>query len=130
MNNTCIENCGHRIHVLFMMYDVYWYCQMKKKERLWKFWKRKDYENFEKRGGVVEKRGGEEETKSMPRAPVVKTKRIQLVFGVSLSTNLVCTSHDITLYLLFTLYIYSNFCNIHVNLFNRGIFVNTKMYIV
>jgi hypothetical protein len=23
------KNCGHRIHVLFMMYDVYWYCQMK-----------------------------------------------------------------------------------------------------
>ena len=49
------KNCGHRIHVLFMMYDVYWYCQMKKNERLWKFWKRNDlYENFEKRG-VVEK---------------------------------------------------------------------------
>ena len=54
------KNCGHRIHVLFMMYDVYWYCQMKKKR---KFWKRNDlYENFEKRG--------EEETKSMPHAPV------------------------------------------------------------
>ena len=64
------KNCGYRIHVLFMMYDVYWYCQMKKKEWLWKFWKRNDlYENFEKRG-VVEKRG-EEETKSMPHAPVV-----------------------------------------------------------
>jgi hypothetical protein len=21
------KNCGHRIHVLIMMYDVYWYCQ-------------------------------------------------------------------------------------------------------
>ena len=64
------KNCGYRIHVLFMMYDVYWYCQMKKKEWLWKIWKRNDlYENFEKRG-VVEKRG-EEETKSMPHAPVV-----------------------------------------------------------
>jgi hypothetical protein len=57
------KNCGHRIHVLFMMYDVYWYCQMKKNEWLWKFWKRNDYENFEKRG-IVEKRG-KEETKSM-----------------------------------------------------------------
>jgi hypothetical protein len=63
------KNCGHRIHVLFMMYDVYWYCQMKKNEWLWKFWKRNDlYENFEKRV-VVEKRG-EEETKYMPHAPV------------------------------------------------------------
>jgi hypothetical protein len=51
------KNCGHRIHVLFMMYDVYWYCQMKKNEWLWTFWKRNDlYEHFEKRGGV-EKRG-------------------------------------------------------------------------
>ena len=64
------KNCGYRIHILFMMYDVYWYCQMKKNERLWKFWKRNDlYENFEKRV-VVEKRG-EEEMKSMPHAPVV-----------------------------------------------------------
>ena len=53
------KNCGHRIHVLFMMYDVYWYCQMKKNEWLWKFWKRNDlYENFEKRGGSREKGGG------------------------------------------------------------------------
>ena len=55
------------------MYDVYWYYQMKKKKN--------DYENFEKGmiymkilkkggGGVVEKRG-EEETKSMPHAPVL-----------------------------------------------------------
>jgi Tfp pilus assembly major pilin PilA len=28
------KNCGHRIHVLFMMYDVYWYCQMKKKRMI------------------------------------------------------------------------------------------------
>ena len=42
--------CGHRIHVLFMIYAVYWYCQMKKNELLWKFWKRNDYDNFEKRG--------------------------------------------------------------------------------
>jgi hypothetical protein len=44
------KNCGHRIHVLFMMYDVYWYCQLKKKRMIvkilkkewfiWKFWKR------------------------------------------------------------------------------------------
>ena len=34
------KNCGHRIHVLFMMYDVYWYCQMKKNDWLWKCWKK------------------------------------------------------------------------------------------
>ena len=54
-----------------MMYDVYWYCQMKKKAN--------DYENFEKgmiymkilkRGGGSREKGGEEETKSMPHAPV------------------------------------------------------------
>ena len=57
------KNCGHRIHVLFMMYDVYWYCQMKKKRMIMKILKSNDlYENFEKRG--------EEETKSMPHAPV------------------------------------------------------------
>jgi hypothetical protein len=44
----------------------------RKNEWLWKFWKRNDlYENFEKKGGVVEKRG-EEETKSMPHAPVIR----------------------------------------------------------
>ena len=42
--------CGLRIHVLFMMYDVYRYCQMKKKRMImkilkkewfiWKFWKK------------------------------------------------------------------------------------------
>ena len=53
------KNCGHRIHVLFMMYDVYWYCQMKKNEWLWFFLKRNDlYENLEKRGGSREKGGG------------------------------------------------------------------------
>jgi hypothetical protein len=31
---------------IIMMYDVYWYCQMKKNEWLWKFWKK---------GGVVER---------------------------------------------------------------------------
>ena len=55
-----------------MMYDVYWYCQMKKKRTImkilkkewfiWKFWK--------KGGGGVEEKRGEEETKSMPHAPV------------------------------------------------------------
>ena len=55
------KKCGHRIHVLFMMYGVYWYRQMKKNEWLWKFWKRNDlYENFEKRGGSREKGGGNE----------------------------------------------------------------------
>jgi hypothetical protein len=42
-----------------MMYDVYWYCQMKKKEWLWNFWKRDDYENFEKRGGGGSREKGE-----------------------------------------------------------------------
>ena len=66
-----VSTVFRRIHVLFMMYDVYWYRQMKKNEWLWKFWKRNDlYENFEKKGGVVEKRG-EEEAKSMPHAPVL-----------------------------------------------------------
>jgi hypothetical protein len=38
----------------------------------WKFWKRNDlYENL-KKGGIVEKRG-EEETKSMPQVPVVRS---------------------------------------------------------
>jgi hypothetical protein len=34
------KNCGHRIDVLFMMYDVYWYCQMKKKRMIMKFFKK------------------------------------------------------------------------------------------
>jgi hypothetical protein len=51
-------NCGHRIRVLFMMYGVYWYCQMKKNEWLWKFGKRNNYENFEKRGGGSREKGG------------------------------------------------------------------------
>jgi hypothetical protein len=34
------KNCGHRIHVLFMMYDVYWYCQMKKKRKIMKILKK------------------------------------------------------------------------------------------
>ena len=55
------KKCGYRIHVLFMMYDVYRYCQMKKK--------RMNMKILKKGGGVVEKRG-EEETKSMPHAPV------------------------------------------------------------
>jgi hypothetical protein len=33
------KKCGHRIHVLFMMYDVYWYCQMKKKRMIMKILK-------------------------------------------------------------------------------------------
>jgi hypothetical protein len=63
------------IHVLFMMYDVYWYCQMKKNDWLWKFWKRNDlYENFEKKGGSREK--GEEEAKCMPHAHVSDMRQI------------------------------------------------------
>ena len=51
------KNCGHRIHVLFMMSTdiVKW----RKNEWLWKFWKRNDlYENVEKRRGSREKGGG------------------------------------------------------------------------
>ena len=47
-----------------MMYDVYWYCQMKKNEWLWKFWKRNDYENFEQKGGRRKRN-------PCPMAPVV-----------------------------------------------------------
>ena len=54
-----------------MMYDVYWYCKMKKKRMIMKILKK---------GGVVEKRG-EEETKSMPHAPVIIIiKYIFLIF--------------------------------------------------
>ena len=53
-----------------MMHDVYWYCQMKKKRMIMKILKKEWFIwKFWKRGGVVEKRG-EEETKSMPYAPV------------------------------------------------------------
>ena len=53
-----------------MMYDVYWYCQMKKKRMIMKILKKEWFIwKFWKKGGVVEKRG-EEETKSMPHAPV------------------------------------------------------------
>ena len=62
------KNCGHRIHVLFMMYDVYCYCQMKKNEWLWKF----------EKTGVVEKRG-KEETKSMPHAHVANFTKTNFV---------------------------------------------------
>ena len=54
------KKCGHRIHVLYYSWcmtstDI---VKWRKNEWLWKFWKRNDlYENFEKRGGVVEKRG-------------------------------------------------------------------------
>ena len=68
------------IHVLFMIYDVYWYCQMKKNEWLWKFWKRNDlYENIEKKGGGVVETRGEEETKSMLHAPVVDNCLFSLI---------------------------------------------------
>ena len=67
------KKCGHRIHVLFMMYDVYWYCKMKKKRMIMKILKKEWFIwKFWKKGGVVEKRG-EEETKSMPHAPVEHT---------------------------------------------------------
>ena len=49
-----------------MMYDVYWYCQMKKNEWLWK------------KVGVVEKMG-EEETKYMPYAPVYKMEKLETI---------------------------------------------------
>ena len=53
-----------------MMYDLYWYCQMKKKRMIMKILKKEWFIwKLKKKGGVVEKRG-EEETKSMPHAPV------------------------------------------------------------
>jgi hypothetical protein len=53
-----------------MMYDVYWYCQMKKKRMIMKILKKEWFKwKLWKKGGVVEKRG-EDETKSMPHAPV------------------------------------------------------------
>ena len=61
------KNCGHRIHVLLMMYDVYWYCQMKKNEWLWKFWKRNDLcENLKKKEGSREKGGGRRKRNPCP----------------------------------------------------------------
>ena len=48
---SSVENCGHRIHVLFMMYDVYWYCQMEKNEWLQKFEKGMIYMKILKKGG-------------------------------------------------------------------------------
>jgi hypothetical protein len=73
MNNTCILcpqffDCIRRHTII-----VKW----RKNEWLWKFLKRNDlYENFEKRGGSRER--GEEETKSMPHAPVLQTKQIYI----------------------------------------------------
>ena len=53
------KRCGHRIHVLFMMYDVYWYCQMKKKRMIMKILKKEWFIwKFEKRGDSREKGGG------------------------------------------------------------------------
>jgi hypothetical protein len=47
------------IHVLFMMYDVYWYCQMKKKRMIMKILKKEWFIwKFEKRGDSREKGGG------------------------------------------------------------------------
>jgi hypothetical protein len=75
------KNCGHRIHVLFMMYDVYWYCQMKKKRMIMKILKKEWFIwTFWKKGGSREK--GEEETKSMPHAPVV-TYRKNMPFSLN-----------------------------------------------
>ena len=34
------KKCGYRIHVLFMMYDVYLYCQMEKKRMIMKILKK------------------------------------------------------------------------------------------
>ena len=53
------KKCGHRIHVLFMMYDVYWYCQMKKKRMIMKILKKEWFIwKFWKKGGSREKGGG------------------------------------------------------------------------
>jgi hypothetical protein len=65
---------------------------LKKEWFIWKFWKRNDlYENFEKMV-VVEKRG-EEETKSMPHAPVGITDIWCQNHGI---TDLRCQNHGIT----------------------------------
>ena len=79
------KNCGHRIHVFSLYcisrktvdteYTYYSWCMTSTDIVKWR--KTNDYENFEKgmimkimkKEGVVEKRG-EEETKSMPHAPV------------------------------------------------------------
>jgi hypothetical protein len=53
------KNCGHRIHVLFLMYDVYWYCQKKKKRMIMKFLKKEWFIwKFWKKGGSRENGGG------------------------------------------------------------------------
>ena len=53
------KKCGHRIHVLFMMYDVYWYCQIKKKRMIMKILKKEWFIwKFWKKGGSREKGGG------------------------------------------------------------------------
>ena len=80
------KKCGHRIHVLFMMYDVYWYCQMKKKRMIMKILKKEWFIwKFEKRG-IVEKRG-EEETKSMPQVPVMESCDFYYESRFSVLTN-------------------------------------------
>ena len=53
------KNCGHRIQVLFMMYDVYWYCQMKKKRMIMKILKKELFIwKFWKKGGGSREKGG------------------------------------------------------------------------
>ena len=55
-----------------MMYDVYWYYQMKKKRMIMKILKKEWFiRKFWKKGGSREK--GEEETKSMSHAPLGPT---------------------------------------------------------
>ena len=71
----------------------------RKKEWLWKFWKRNDlYENFEKRGGVVEKRGVKE-TKSMPHAPVVAVgDKLSRPYGTHQYFYLICNDRLLICY--------------------------------
>ena len=65
---------------------------MKKKRMIMKILKRNDlYENFEKRGGSREK--GEEETKSMPHAPVAKSTNLHVYSWFSFMYNYLLFCH-------------------------------------
>ena len=61
------KKCGHRIHVLFMMYDVYWYCQMKKKRMIMKILKKEWFIwKFWKKGGGSREKGGRRKRNPCP----------------------------------------------------------------
>ena len=71
------------------MYDVYWYCQMKKKRMIMKILKKEWFIwKFWKEGGGGSREKGEEETKSMPHAPVMWTNgKINIESSVCNFTN-------------------------------------------